>query len=115
MATATPTSRTRPQLRTIIGQVTSAKMPKTLKVVVEYQTRHPKYGKYLKRSSVYHVHDENSEAREGDVVEIAESRPFSRTKCHRLVRIVQKAPEKITHDTGDEITGASGEKKDNQE
>jgi small subunit ribosomal protein S17 len=115
MATATPSPKPRTQLRKILGQVTSAKTAKTIKVVVDYQTRHPKYGKYLKRTSVYHVHDENSEAREGDKVEIAESRPFSRTKFHRLVRIVEKAPEKITHDTGDEITGASGEKKDEQE
>lgn len=113
MATAqTQSSKVRSQIRTIIGQVTTAKTSKTIKVVVEYQTKHPKYGKYLKRSSVYHVHDEKGEAREGDVVEIAESRPFSRTKFHRLVKVIQKAPEKITHDTGDDITGASGERKE---
>jgi small subunit ribosomal protein S17 len=109
MATATE-SKPRTQLRTIIGIVESAKTAKTIKVVVQYQTKHPKYGKYLKRSSVYHVHDEKGEAREGDTVEIAECRPFSRTKHHRLTRIVTKAPEKITHDTGDDITKASGNK-----
>jgi small subunit ribosomal protein S17 len=111
MATEAP-AKPRSQIRTIIGQVTSAKTAKTCKVEVVFQTRHAKYGKYLKRSSVYHVHDEKGEAREGDVVEIAECRPYSRTKHHRLVKVVTKAPEKITHDTGDDITGASGAKKE---
>lgn len=115
MATATAETKARSQLRTIIGEVSSAKTAKTIKVVVQYQTKHAKYGKYLKRSSVYHVHDEKGEAREGDKVEIAECRPFSRTKHHRLVRVVEKAPEKITHDTGDAITGASGVKKEEEQ
>jgi small subunit ribosomal protein S17 len=109
MATATETTP-RALLRTIIGQVTSAKTAKTLKVEVTYQTKHAKYGKYLKRTSVYHVHDEQGEGREGDIVEIAECRPMSRTKHHRLLRVVTKAPEKLTHDTGDDITNASGAK-----
>jgi len=110
MSTATQTAAVRSQLSTIIGEVTSAKTAKTIKVEVQYLTKHPKYGKYLKRSSVYHVHDEKSEAREGDKVEIAESRPFSRTKHHRLLRVIDKAPDKLTHDTGDDITKASGGK-----
>jgi small subunit ribosomal protein S17 len=109
MATATE-QKPRTLLRTIIGIVTSAKTAKTIKVEVKYQTKHPKYGKYLKRTSVYHVHDEKGEAREGDTVEIAECRPFSRTKHHRLTKVITKAPEKLTHDTGDAITGASGVK-----
>jgi len=112
MATATETPKPRSQIKKIIGQVTSAKTGKTIKVEVKYLTRHAKYGKYLKRTSVYHVHDEKSEAHEGDVVEIAESRPFSRTKHHRLTRVITKAPEKLTHDTGDDITKASGAKKE---
>lgn len=114
MATATETTTEKPArtpLKTIIGIVSSAKTAKTLKVEVKYQTKHPKYGKYLKRTSVYHVHDGASEAREGDTVEFAECRPFSRTKHHRLVKILNKAPEKLTHDTGDAITGASGARK----
>ncbi|MGN6504368.1 MAG: 30S ribosomal protein S17 [Tepidisphaeraceae bacterium] len=114
MATATEEPKARTELSTIIGQVSSAKTAKTIKVVVQYLTKHAKYGKYLKRSSVYHVHDEAGEAREGDTVEIAECRPYSRTKHHRLVRVVTKAPEKITHDTGDAITGASGVKQEEQ-
>lgn len=110
MATATETQPARSQLRTIVGQVTSAKTAKTCKVEVNYLTKHKKYGKYLKRSSVYHVHDEQTECREGDIVEIAECRPMSRTKHHRLLRVITKAPEKLTHDTGDDITKASGAK-----
>ncbi len=114
-ATANNTPKARSQIRTIIGQVTSAKTAKTIKVVVQYQTRHAKYGKFLKRSSVYHVHDEKSVAREGDIVEIAECRPMSRTKHHFLLRVVTKAPEKITHDTGDDVTHASGKKIEEKE
>ena len=55
----------RPLLRTIEGTVTSAKTAKTIKVTVTYQIKHPKYGKYLNRRSVLHVHDENGDAREG--------------------------------------------------
>ena len=88
--TATKTEE-RPLLRTIEGVVASDKGDKTIKVVVNYQTKHAKYGKYLKRRTVLHAHDEKNEAREGDTVEIAECRPLSRTKHHRLLRIVQKA------------------------
>ena len=64
-ATAT-TEPQRPLLRTVEGVVASDKGDKTIKVVAEYQTRHPKYGKYLKRRTVLHAHDEKNEAREGD-------------------------------------------------
>lgn len=109
--TATQTeSAARSQLRVLRGEVTSAKTAKTIKVTIEYKTRHPKYGKYLKRSTVYTVHDEKSECREGDIIEFAECRPMSRTKHHRLVKVVEKAPEKLSHDTGDDVTHASGKK-----
>src|SRR5206468_3331656 len=78
----------RPLLRTVTGVVASDKGDKTIKVVVNYQTKHDKYGKYLKRRTVLHAHDEKNEAKEGDTVEIAESRPLSKTKHHRLIRIV---------------------------
>src|SRR3569832_1222560 len=81
-------------LRTIEGVVASDKSDKTIKVVVNYQTKHPKYGKYLKRRTVLHAHDEINDAKEGDTVELAECRPLSKTKHHRLLRIVTKAPEK---------------------
>jgi small subunit ribosomal protein S17 len=90
MATDTKTPADRSHLRTIQGVVASAKTAKTIKVVINYQTKHPKYGKYLTRRSVMQAHDEKGEAREGDVVEIAECRPISKTKHHRLVRIVTR-------------------------
>ena len=102
----------RPLLRTIQGVVASDKGNKTIKVVVNYQTRHPKYGKYLKRRTVLHAHDEKNEAKEGDTVEIAECRPLSKTKHHRLLRIVQKAPEKAVQISAEEVmTGKAPEER----
>ena len=102
----------RPLLRTIQGVVASDKGNKTIKVVVNYQTKHPKYGKYLKRRTVLHAHDEKNEAREGDTVEIAECRPLSKTKHHRLLRIVQKAPEKAVQVSAEEVmTGKAPEER----
>ncbi len=89
----TGTARTTPErshLRVIEGVVAGAKANKTIKVVIKYQTKHPKYGKYLSRRSLIQVHDEKGEAREGDVVQIAECRPMSKTKHHRLVKIVSR-------------------------
>jgi small subunit ribosomal protein S17 len=88
MATATETNNERPLQRTLQGVVAAAKTAKTLKVVINYQTRHAKYGKYLSRRTVLHVHDEKGEAREGDTVLIAECRPMSKTKHHRLLKVV---------------------------
>jgi small subunit ribosomal protein S17 len=97
-------------LRTIRGVVASDKGNKTIKVVVEYQTRHPKYGKYLKRRTVLHAHDETNDAKEGDTVEIAECRPLSKTKHHRLLRVVERAPEKAVTVSAEEVmTGKAPE------
>ena len=105
-------TRERALLRTIQGVVASDKGDKTVKVVVNYQTRHPKYGKYLKRRTVLHAHDEKNEAREGDLVEIAECRPLSKTKHHRLLRIVEKAPEKAVQVSAEEVmTGKAPEER----
>lgn len=113
MPTATePKNAERPLLRTITGVVASDKGNKTIKVVVEYQTRHPKYGKYLKRRTVLHAHDEKNDAKEGDKVEIAECRPLSKTKHHRLLRIVERAPEKAVQVSAEEVmTGKAPEKR----
>jgi small subunit ribosomal protein S17 len=94
-ATATPPAAAkRKARRSIVGRVVAAnRTPKTLKVEVGYLWRHPKYGKYLRRSSRLTVHDEKSEARQGDQVEITECRPISKTKSWRLVKIVSKAPQ----------------------
>jgi small subunit ribosomal protein S17 len=74
-----------------IGTVTSAKRDKTRAVVVAYQTIHPKYGKFIRRKSTYHVHDPNNESHQGDRVEIASCRPISKTKTYRLVRVLKLA------------------------
>ena len=110
MAEATTTKVDRPLLRTIEGVVASDKGDKTIKVIVEYQMRHQKYGKYLKRRTVLHAHDEKNEAHEGDRVELAECRPLSKTKHHRLIRIVEKAPEKAVQVSAEEVmTGKAPE------
>ena len=92
MATTTEKASTpgRSDLKVTQGVVAGTKMNKTIKVLINYQTRHAKYGKYLSRRTVLHVHDEKSEAHEGDTVEIAECRPISKTKHHRLVRIISR-------------------------
>lgn len=74
-----------------VGVVISDKMDKTITVKVERLVRHPKYGKYLRRSTIYKAHDEKNEAKAGDKVEIIETRPLSKTKRWRLVKIIQKA------------------------
>jgi small subunit ribosomal protein S17 len=109
-ATADATEADRSLLRTIQGVVASDKGNKTIKVQVNYQTKHPKYGKYLKRRTILHAHDEQNEAKEGDTVEIAECRPLSKTKHHRLLRIVQKAPERAVQVSAEEVmTGKAPE------
>lgn len=84
-----------PLTSTVVGVVASDKRDKTRTVVVEFQQRHPKYGKYLKRSTRYQVHDGANASKEGDRVEIANCRPVSKTKSWRLVRVVESAPEAI--------------------
>ncbi len=112
MEQATAEKVERPLLRTIQGVVASDKGDKTIRVQVNYQTKHPKYGKYLKRRTVLHAHDEKNEAREGDMVELAECRPLSKTKHHRLVRIVQKAPERAVQVSAEEVmTGKAPEER----
>ena len=109
-ATTQTTTEQRPLLRTVQGVVASDKGDKTIKVVVNYQTKHAKYGKYLKRRTVLHAHDEQNEAKEGDTVEIAECRPLSKTKHHRLVRVVTRAPERAVQVSAEEVmTGKAPE------
>src|SRR3954462_9029719 len=107
-----PTVEPRPLLRAIRGIVASDKGDKTIKVVVDRQMRHEKYGKFLKRRTVLHAHDEKNEAKEGDTVEIAECRPLSKTKHHRLVRIVERAPERAVQVSAEEVmTGKAPEER----
>ena len=79
------------KLRTKVGRVISSKMHKTITVLVERQVKHPLYGKYIRRSTKLHVHDEENQCNEGDTVSIAECRPISKSKCWRLVEVVERA------------------------
>ncbi len=74
-----------------IGIVESDARDKTRKVVIAYSSRHPKYGKYIKRRTVLQVHDDANESHKGDRVEVAECRPISKTKSWVLTRVVEKA------------------------
>lgn len=77
--------------RTLTGKVVSDKMDKTITVKVERQVKHPMYGKFIKRSTKVHAHDEANECRIGDTVTVVECRPLSKSKCWQLVEVVEKA------------------------
>ncbi len=78
-------------VRTLAGRVISDKMDRTVTVMVERRVKHPLYGKYIRRSTKLHVHDENNDCNIGDEVTITECRPLSKTKSWRLVEIVKRA------------------------
>jgi small subunit ribosomal protein S17 len=80
-------------LRTVEGRVVSNKMDKTVTILVERQIKHPLYGKYIRRSTKLHAHDEENACNEGDVVRVTECRPLSKTKNWRVVEIVSKSAE----------------------
>ena len=77
--------------RTLNGRVVSDKMQKTVTVLVERRMKHPLYGKYVTLSKKYHAHDENGEYHEGDLVEIEECRPLSKTKAWRVTKLLEKS------------------------
>ncbi len=94
LASKTPPSPLAKDLKgTKTGVVESDKRPQTRRVVVAYASKHPKYGKYIRQRTVLHVHDDKSESRVGDVVEVAPCRPFSKTKTWRLVKVVERRSE----------------------
>ena len=74
-----------------IGVVESDRRDKTRKVAIKFTARHPKYGKYVRRRTVLHVHDEDNESKVGDRVEIAECRPISKNTCWALLRVLRPA------------------------
>ncbi len=76
-----------------IGTVVSDKGDKTIRVNYEFLVKHPKYGKYFRRSTTLATHDEKNEARKGDLVEVVACRRMSKTKCWRLTRIVKRGAE----------------------
>ncbi len=77
--------------RTLVGRVVSDKMQKTVTVLVERRVKHALIGKIITRSQKYHAHAESGEFREGDLVEIAETRPISKTKAWRVTRLLEKS------------------------
>lgn len=79
--------------RTLQGKVIGNKMDKSITVAIERQVKHPIYGKFIKRTTKLHVHDENNQCKEGDVVTIRECRPLSKTKSWTLVAVVETAAE----------------------
>src|SRR5579862_8714963 len=97
MAKTAETKTERATRQTRVGVVTSDKMNKTRRVEIPRLVKHARYGKYIKRRTICKVHDENNESHAGDTVEIMETRPLSKTKNWRLVRIVVKAPMSAPH------------------
>ncbi len=77
--------------KTRVGIVTSNKMTKTITVAVERKVKHPMYGKFVKKTTKFHAHDEKDECTIGDIVKIMETRPLSKTKRWRLVEVIEKA------------------------
>jgi small subunit ribosomal protein S17 len=77
--------------RTLTGRVVSDKMDKSITVLVERRVKHPLYGKFIRRSTKFHAHDEENSCHEGDIVEITECRPISKTKSWQLYKIVERA------------------------
>jgi small subunit ribosomal protein S17 len=92
MAQTQTEPKTRGNRRSAVGVVTSDKMNKTRRVELPRLVKHQRYGKYIKRRTICHVHDEKNESHVGDTVEIMESRPLSKLKNWRLVRVITKAP-----------------------
>jgi small subunit ribosomal protein S17 len=80
-------------LRTVEGRVVSNKMNKTVTILVERQVKHELYGKYLRRSTKLHAHDDENVCKEGDVVRISECRPLSKTKNWRVVEVITRAAQ----------------------
>lgn len=78
-------------MRTLTGRVVSDKMDKTITVLIERKVPHPVYGKYVRRSTKIHAHDENNECKAGDLVIITQCRPLAKTKAWRLVNVVERA------------------------
>ncbi|WP_420934726.1 30S ribosomal protein S17 [Alteromonas sp. A081] len=82
---------TEQKIRTVQGRVVSSKMDKTITVVVERFVKHPIYGKFIKRSTKLHAHDESNVCNKGDLVTISECRPLSKNKSWMLVDVIEKA------------------------
>lgn len=96
-ATSNPTAKpARTQRRILVGVVTRDKMDKTRRVEITRLVKHVRYSKYIKRRTVCYVHDGKNESRMGDTVEIMETRPLSKMKNWRLIKVVKQAPRTET-------------------
>ncbi len=82
------------KLKTLTALVISLSGDKSVKVSIDYKVKHPKYGKYIRKRTKFGVHDERNECGVGDLVEIAQCRPISKSKSHRLIKVIKKAEEK---------------------
>lgn len=85
----------RGRMQQVVGEVISNKMEKTITVKIFRRVRHPKYGKFMKKTSVFKAHDEKNEAKKGDIVRIQMSRPLSKTKRWRLLEIVTRGQQEL--------------------
>ena len=84
-------SETTNNKRTLVGRVVSDKMEKTVTVLIERRVKHPLYGKIIVQSKKFHAHNDNNEAKHGDLVEIEETRPVSKTKAWRVSKLLEMA------------------------
>ena len=100
------TKSARTQRPTVVGEVVSAKMKDTVTVRIQRKVPHPLYGKYVRKDTKYYAHDAGNTAAEGDVVEIVQTRPMSKLKNWRLVRIVRKGQGGVAHTDADASTDA---------
>jgi small subunit ribosomal protein S17 len=101
MSPASPETQPRRRRKTEIGVVTSDKMNKTRRVEIERLVPHPKYGKYLRKRTVCHAHDDANQSHLGDLVEIMETRPVSKLKRWRVVRIVRQGAQQALAGEGE--------------
>ena len=100
---AEPEAEVRRRRKTEVGVVTSDKMDKTRRVEIERLVPHPKYGKFLRRRTVCHAHDETNATHVGDIVEIMETRPLSKLKRWRIVRVVRAGAQQALAGEGDQL------------
>jgi small subunit ribosomal protein S17 len=99
--TAATTENARSRRKTEIGVVTSDKMTKTRRVEIQRLVPHPKYGKFLRQRTICHSHDETNQTHVGDIVEIMETRPLSKLKRWRIVRVVRAGAQQALAGEGE--------------
>ena len=104
-----PAGKARDSRARKVGEVVSDRMKKTVVVLETRSVKHPKYGKFINRSTRYHVHDEKEAAKMGDVVEIEHTRPLSKLKRWRLVRIVRASEGRVRGEKDEPVPGLESE------